>query len=229
MSLIRSKFIYNPLSRTEGESGRLYLCPDGNKVASVTTILDKTKSEEKRQALANWKKRVGEQAAQTIVTEAAGRGTSMHKMIERWLAGEDISVPGSNLVHQQAHKMANLVIDELIKPNVDEIWGSEVNLYFPELYAGTTDCVGVWKGEEAIMDFKQTNKPKKREWIEDYFLQLAAYAQAHNEVYGTKIRKGVVLMCSKDLELQEFVLEGQDFDDHANKWWDRVEQYYRQR
>jgi genome maintenance exonuclease 1 len=229
MSLIRSKFIYNPLSRTEGDSGRLYLCPDGKKVASVTTILDRTKSEEKRQALANWKKRVGEQAAQTIVTEAAGRGTSMHKMIERWLAGEDISVPGSNLVHQQAHKMANLVINDLIKPNVDEIWGSEVNLYFPGLYAGTTDCVGVWKGEEAIMDFKQTNKPKKREWIEDYFLQLAAYAQAHNEVYGTKIRKGVVLMCSKDLELQKFVLEGDDFDDHAHKWWDRVEQYYGQR
>ena len=226
MSLIRSKFIYNPLSRTEGESGRLYLCPDGSKVASVTTILDRTKSEEKRAALANWKKRVGEQAAQTIVTEAAGRGTSMHKMIERWLAGEDISVPGSNLVHQQAHKMATKVIDELIKPNVDEIWGSEVNLYFPGLYAGTTDCVGLWQGEIAIMDFKQTNKPKKREWIEDYFLQLAAYAQAHDEIYGTEIRRGVVLMCSKDLELQEFVLEGQEFTDHVNKWWDRVELFY---
>lgn len=229
MSLIRSKFIYNPLSRTEGESGRLYLCPDGRKVASVTTILDRTKSEEKRAALANWKKRVGEQAAQTIVTEAAGRGTSMHKMIERWLAGEDISVPGSNLVHQQAHKMANLVISDLIKPNVDEIWGSEVNLYFPGLYAGTTDCVGLWQGQVAIMDFKQTNKPKKREWIEDYFLQLAAYAQAHDEIYGTEIRKGVVLMCSKDLELQKFVLEGQEFTDHVHKWWDRVEQYYGQR
>ena len=229
MSLIRSKFIYNPLSRTEGESGRLYLCPDGRKVASVTTILDRTKSEEKRAALANWKKRVGEQAAQTIVTEAAGRGTSMHKMIERWLAGEDISVPGSNLVNQQAHKMATKVIDELIKPNVDEIWGSEVNLYFPGLYAGTTDCVGLWNGEMAIMDFKQTNKPKKREWIEDYFLQLAAYAQAHDELHGTKIRKGVVLMCSKDLELQKFVLEGDDFDDHAHKWWDRVEQFYANR
>jgi len=229
MSIIRSKFIYNALSRTEGESGRLYLCPDGKKVASVTTILDRTKSEEKRQALANWKKRVGEQAAQTIVTEAAGRGTSMHKMIERWLAGEDISVPGSNLVHQQAHKMANKVIYELIKPNVDEIWGSEVNLYFPGLYAGTTDCVGLWQGEIAIMDFKQTNKPKKREWIEDYFLQLAAYAQAHDELYGTKINRGVVLMCSKDLEIQKFVLEGQEFQDHAHKWWDRVETFYNNR
>jgi len=226
MSLIKSRFKYDPISKIEGQSGRLYLCPDGSKVASVTTILDRTKSEEKRAALANWKKRVGEQAAQAIVTEAAGRGTSMHKMIERWLAGEDISMPGSNLVHQQAHKMANAVIDELIAPNVDEIWGSEVNLYFPRLYAGTTDCVGLWRGEIAIMDFKQTNKPKKREWIEDYFLQLAAYAQAHDEIYGTEIRRGVVMMCSKDLELQEFVLDGQDFMDHVHKWWDRVEQFY---
>ena len=228
MSLLRSKIIYKSLSRTEGESGRLYLCPDGSKVPSVTTILDRTKTEEKRQALANWKKRVGEQAAQTIVTEAAGRGTSMHKMIERWLAGEDIT-PGSNLVHQQAHKMALKVIDELIKPNVTEVWGSEISLYFPNLYAGTTDCVGLWQGEPAIMDFKQTNKPKKREWIEDYFLQLTAYAQAHNELYGTNIKRGVVLMCSKDLEPQLFILEGEDFSDHAHRWWDRVEQYYAQR
>ena len=228
MSLLRSKIIYKSLSRTEGESGRLYLCPDGSKVPSVTTILDRTKTEEKRQALANWKKRVGEQAAQTIVTEAAGRGTSMHKMIERWLAGEDIT-PGSNLVHQQAHKMALKVIDELIKPNVTEVWGSEISLYFPNLYAGTTDCVGLWQGEPAIMDFKQTNKPKKREWIEDYFLQLTAYAQAHNELYGTDIKRGVVLMCSKDLEPQLFILEGEDFSDHSHRWWDRVEQYYAQR
>ena len=228
MSLLRSKIIYKSLSRTEGESGRLYLCPDGSKVPSVTTILDRTKTEEKRQALANWKKRVGEQAAQTIVTEAAGRGTSMHKMIERWLAGEDIT-PGSNLVHQQAHKMALKVIDELIKPNVTEVWGSEISLYFPNLYAGTTDCVGLWQGEPAIMDFKQTNKPKKREWIEDYFLQLTAYAQAHNELYGTDIKRGVILMCSKDLEPQLFILEGEDFSDHSHRWWDRVEQYYAQR
>ena len=229
MSMIRSKFIYNNLSKSEGQSGRLYLCPDGNGVPSVTTVLDKTKSEETREALRQWRNRVGQQTAQQITTEAAGRGPSMHKFIERWLAGEDISVPGSNLVHQQAHKMATKVIDGLIKPNITEIWGSEINLYFPKLYAGTTDCVGLWQGEPAIIDFKQTNKPKKREWIEDYFLQLAAYAQAHDEMHGTKIKKGVILMCSKDLELQHWVLEGDDFDEHAYKWWDRLEQYYTHR
>ena len=95
------------------------------------------------------------------------------------------------------------------------------------IYAGTTDCVGVHKGEDCIMDFKQTNKPKKREWIEDYFLQLCAYAEAHNEVHGTKIRKGVVLMCSKDYEYQEFISEGKEWDTWKQLWWQRVEEYYK--
>ena len=112
--------------------------------------------------------------------------------------------------------------------NVNEIWGVEVPLYYPGLYAGTTDCVGVHLNEDAIMDHKQTNKPKKREWIEDYFLQLAAYANAHNELFGTKIRKGVILMCSKDNEYQEFVVEGNEFDIYSNLWFHRLELYYKQ-
>jgi genome maintenance exonuclease 1 len=111
--------------------------------------------------------------------------------------------------------------------HVSEVWGSEVPLYFPELYAGTTDCVGVHKGDAAILDFKQTNKPKKREHIDDYFIQLTAYAMAHNEVHGTNIRKGVILMCSKDYEYQEFILEPADFDYWTERWCKRVEEYYR--
>ena len=110
---------------------------------------------------------------------------------------------------------------------VDEVWGSEVPLYFPELYAGTTDCVGVHQGDQSILDFKQTNKPKKREYIDDYFLQLTAYALAHNEVHGTNIRKGVILMCSKDYEYQEFVLEPKDFDYWTERWCARVSEYYK--
>ena len=105
--------------------------------------------------------------------------------------------------------------------------GSEVPLYFPELYAGTTDCVGVHNGDESILDFKQTNKPKKREHIDDYFIQLTAYAMAHNEVHKTNIRKGVILMCSKDYEYQEFILEPADFDYWTERWCKRVEEYYR--
>jgi genome maintenance exonuclease 1 len=100
------------------------------------------------------------------------------------------------------------------------------------LYAGTTDCVGVWNGKPAIIDFKQTNKPKKREWIGDYFLQLTAYAQAHNEMHGTDINTGVILMCakpdSKDAtpQYQEFVLEADEFDHWSEQWMKRVELYY---
>lgn len=226
--LLKESFNYTKLSRSEGEAGRLYVCPDGSRVPSVTTVLDRTKSEEKKQALTNWRKRVGPKEATAITTAAAGRGTTMHKFLERYMLGEDIK-PGSNLVQKQAFDMANVIIETMLKPNVTEIWGLETSLYFPGLYAGTTDCVGMWQGRPAIIDFKQTNKPKKEEWIEDYYLQLAAYATAHNEVYGTSIDQGVVLMCSGDLQGQTFVLGNNRFAEYSDKWWDRVEQYYRER
>ena len=145
---------------------------------------------------------------------------------------------GSNPFGWASHAMAQTVIEDGLK-NVDEFWGVEIPLYFPQLYAGTTDCVGLHKSEESILDFKQTNKPKKAEWITDYNLQLVAYALAHNEVYGTNIRKGVVLMCVKppvdDMgnplarpAYQEFILEPKDFDYWADQWWKRLEQYYSQ-
>jgi genome maintenance exonuclease 1 len=109
-----------------------------------------------------------------------------------------------------------------------EYWGTEVPLYFPKVYAGTTDLVGVHGGSESIMDHKQTNKPKKREWIDDYFVQLAAYANAHNELHGTKIRKGVIFMCDPTCLYQEFIIEGTEFDKYTDMWFKRVEQYYMQ-
>jgi genome maintenance exonuclease 1 len=121
--------------------------------------------------------------------------------------------------------MAQTVIEDGLK-NVNEIWGVEIPLYFPQMYAGTTDGCGIHMGDESILDYKQTNKPKKREWIEDYFVQLSAYANAHNEVHGTKIRKGVIFMCSADNLYQEFILEGSDFDKYTDIWFKRVEQYY---
>lgn len=226
--LLTEAFNYTKLSRTDTGAGRLYLCPDGSKVPSVTTVLDKTKTEEKKQALQNWRKRVGDKEATAITTAAAGRGTTMHKFLERYMLGESIT-PGSNHVQKQAYSMAQVIIETMLKPNVTEIWGLETGLYFPGLYAGTTDCVGIWQGSPAIIDFKQTNRPKKEEWIEDYYLQLAAYATAHNEVYGTKIEQGVVLMCSGDLQGQTFVLGNNRFSEYSDKWWDRVEQYYRER
>jgi len=221
------KFNYISMSRVEVDGKRRYATPDGEKLPSVTTILDATKSEESKQALANWRKRVGHAKAQEITTEAAGRGTRMHKWLEDYIKTGAMGEPGTNPYSIQSHQMARSIIDQGLS-KCNEFWGTEVTLYFPKIYAGTTDLVGLHEGSESIMDHKQTNKPKKREWIEDYFVQLAAYANAHNELYGTKIRKGVIFMCSAANEYQEFVLEGTDFDVYTDKWFNRVEQYYMQ-
>ena len=222
MSLITEKYDYKEIKRKQVDGKRLYACPDGNAVASVTTILDKTKD---KSHLIAWRKRVGEQKAQEIVTEAASVGTRMHKYLEDYIEFGKWPTPGSNPYAQQAHKMAEQVKENAMT-DVDEIWGSEINLYHPKIYAGTTDLVGQYKGQPAIMDFKQTNKPKKAEWVEDYYLQLTAYALAHNEVFGTNIREGHVFMCSRDLQYQQFDLWPSDFDVWEQKWWDRVYQYY---
>lgn len=222
-----NKFNYKSLTRETINGSRKYVSPDGEKLPSVTTILDATKSEEKKKILQDWRNRVGHKKAQEITTEAASRGTRMHKFLEDYIKTGKINEPGSNPYSIQSHRMAQSIIHQgLFKCN--EFWGTEVSLYYPQVYAGTTDLVGVHDGSEAIMDHKQTNKLKKREWIEDYFIQLAAYAAAHNEVYGTKIRKGVIFMCSADNLYQEFIVEGNEFDDWTDRWFKKLEEYYRQ-
>ena len=222
-----NKYIYQSMQRVEVEGKRRYLTPDGEKLPSVTTILDATKSEESKQALANWRKRVGQQKAQEITTEAAGRGTRMHKWIEDYIKTGEIGTPGTNPYSIQSHLMATSIITQgLVKCN--EYWGTEVPLYYPKIYAGTTDLCGVHEGSEAIMDHKQSNKLKKREWIDDYFVQLAAYANAHNEVHNTNIQKGVIFMCTADNVYQEFIIEGTEFVKYTDMWFKRVEQYYMQ-
>ena len=230
------KFEYKLIPRVTIDGKRFYETPDGNKLPSVTTILDKTKSQEKIQALNNWRKRVGVEKAQAITTEAANRGTRMHTYLEQYVKDGMIKERGSNPFSWPSHAMAQVVIAQGLK-NVNEFWGIEVPLYFPGIYAGTTDGAGIHLNQETILDYKQTNRPKKREWIDDYFVQLCAYAEAHNEVYGTKIRKGVILMCVKPEidhnnsiikppEYQEFVLEGAEYDKYRDQWWRKVEQYY---
>jgi len=224
MLQINSPYPYQEIKRKQVDGKRLYATESGP-LPSVTTILDKTKPREKREALANWKKRVGDKEAQRIVTEAANVGTVMHNILEYWVKNEDYD-PGNNIVHRQAKAMAQ-VVKEHVQPNLNEVWGSEVNLYYPGLYAGTTDLLGVWKGQPAIMDFKQTNKPKKREWIEDYFLQGAAYGLAHNALYETDIKSIAIFMCSRDCEWQLFEVKADEFQHWADKWAARVEQFYR--
>lgn len=234
--LLVSKFQYLPLNRETVDGRRLYAAPDGKRLPSVTTILERTKPEESRRALAEWKRRVGTEQAQKITTEAANRGTRMHTYLEHYVKTGELKPAGTNPFAWPSHQMAMTVIDQGLK-NVSEFWGVEIPLYFPNLYAGTSDGAGIHLGEEAILDYKQTNKPKREEWIDDYKLQLVAYALAHNELYGTKIRKGVVLMCvrpdldaqyniTKPPQYQEFVLRSEDFDHWEQEWWRRLELYY---
>lgn len=230
------KFNYQPIPRVVVEGKRFYATPDGKKLPSVTTILDKTKPEEKKQALNQWRARVGQERAQQITTEAANRGTRMHTYLEHYVKTGTRKERGSNPFSWPSHVMAEEIINQGLV-NVNEFWGIEVPLYFPGVYAGTTDGAGIHLNEESILDYKQSNKLKRREWIEDYFMQLAAYAEAHNELHGTHIKKGVVLMCVKPEldeqhnivgkpQYQEFVLEGAEFEKYRSLWWKRVEEYY---
>jgi len=209
------KFIY-PKSQREIINGKRHYDIKAQKLPSVTTILSATQSEEKQASLAAWRARVGEDQATRIVDDAATRGTAMHKILEEYIQGQgylDLTPTGLN-----AHNMAIQVIQNGLS-NVTEYYGLEATLYYPGLYAGATDMVGVHKGQDAIIDFKQTNKPKKREWIEDYCLQLAGYAMAHNFIYKTSITKGVIMMCSKDNYYQEFVIEGAELQKYKHEFF----------
>lgn len=217
---------YSTLKREDGgPDGRKYVDPLGNKLPSVTTILDRTKPEESKKALAAWRRSVGEKRAAEITQEAAFRGTLMHSYLEQHLRGSNPK-PGTNYYHQQSYKMAEVILESYLRPFLDEAWGLETSLYYPELYAGTTDMVGVYQGVPSIIDFKQTNKVKTDDRVHDYKLQLAAYAAAHNRIYGTDIRQGVILMCSKDLEPQRWILVGNEFEEMTQYWWSRVADYH---
>jgi hypothetical protein len=200
---------------------RVYLTPDGESLPSVTTILSATKD---MTHLNEWRDRIGHDKAAQITKEASGVGTAMHGNLERFVAGMQRQ-PGNNPVHIQANSMADVIIENGLS-KVSEVWAMEQSLYFPGLFSGTTDLVGVHEDEPAVMDYKQTNKPKKAEWVEDYYLQLMAYILAHNEVYGTDIRKGVIFMCSRAFEYQQFTLEPKDFNKWQDAWLNKVEEYY---
>ena len=221
----KNNYIY-PKTVREAIEGKRHYVIKTEKLPSVTTILSATESAEKREALARWRESKGEEIATRIVDESAARGTAMHKILEKYILQQgyiDLTTVG-----QQAHNMAIRVIEQGLC-NVPEYYGTECTLYYPGLYAGQTDLVAKHKDDIAIIDFKQTNKPKKREWIDDYFLQLAAYAMAHNFVYKTSITKGVVMMCSKDNFYQEFVVEGEEFQKYKHNFLRRVDEYYKTR
>jgi len=208
-------------------SGSRMYAVNQEKLPSVTSILQATQSEEKKVSLANWKARVGVTEANRIKNDASSRGTSMHNFLEKYLLGQ------LNLelleVENKSKKMADEIIEQGIKGKLSEVWGTEATLYYPGKYAGTCDAVGVYEGLETIIDFKQSNKPKKEEWIEDYYLQIGAYSLAHNVVHNSKITQGIVLLCTVDNLFQDFRIQGTKLEEYQNKFLEKVEQFYHQR
>ena len=219
------KFNY-PKSQRELIKGQRHYALNEERLPSVTTILSETQSDEKKESLARWKARVGETEAERIKDNSASRGTNMHLHLERHILGQghmDLTDEG-----QVAGDMAQVIIDKGLC-DMGEIWGSEVTLFYPNLYAGATDLVGVFDYEDSIVDFKQSNKPKKKEWIDDYFMQLGAYAMAHNCVYDTEITQGVILMCTPDKYFQKFQIKGKEFIKYQHKFLERLDKYYSQK
>ena len=216
---------YPPCTRSTTDGLRTYDVGK-EKLPSVTTILGQTKSQEAINSINSWKARVGEEQATRIKDQAAARGTDMHTHLEKHILGEgylDLRPEG-----RIAKEMADTIISKGFN-DLQEIWGSEVTLHYPGLYAGATDLVGTYDYEDSIIDFKQSNKPKRKEWIDDYFMQLGAYAMAHNYVHKTEITQGVILMCTPDNYFQKFQIKGKEFIKYQHQFLERVNKYYEQK
>ena len=196
---------------------------NGEKLPSVTTILKATESEEKKESLRLWRKKIGEAAADEVIKKSSTRGTKMHKHLEEYLIGQTKMDLGSD----DSYIMSQKIINESLKIKLSEVWGSEINLYYPKKYAGTADATGIYDGKESILDFKQSNKTKRKEWITDYFLQVAAYSLAHNYVHKTNITQGIILICTPPplVEFQEFIIKDDELLDYQHLFIDKVRQY----
>ena len=219
-----NRYVY-PKSTRESIQGLRHYTVDGEeqKLPSVTTVIAQTKSKKDKESIDRWKAKVGEETAEKIKNEAAARGTAMHKYLEDLIRGQrslDLTTVG-----QDAQKMAEVIVDRGLN-RCSDIYGIEAVLYYPGLYAGSCDLIGQVDGKLSIIDFKQTNKPKQREWIGDYFLQMAAYGMAHDAVYNTAIEQGVIMMCSKDGYYQEFVIEGEEYRTAKHMFLRRLNEFY---
>ena len=217
--LIKSKYEYPALERVDLEIGRHYLDSNQKPVPSVTTVLSGTSKS--KDGLIQWRNRVGEEEAERIIKQSTDIGTAVHEAIENYLNGK----PWNNFEETHDQLLAKNISDKFIKDglnSITEIWGLEVGLLLDNLYAGTADCVGEYEGIPTLIDFKTAKKIKKREWIEDYFLQGCAYANAHNVIFGTKIEQIVILMVDRNAIFQEFIVRPTEFNLLTRKWKNRL-------
>ena len=204
---------------TDPDTGKRVYEISSYRLPSVTTVLGATKNQD---FIKKWKAKVGEQEAERIKNVSSARGTSMHKFLESYIT--DVGYDDLTELGCQARPMAEKIMEIGLAP-VSEYYGSEVTLFYPGLYAGSTDLVCNHNGMETIVDFKQSNRPKREEWIEDYYMQIAAYAMAHDYVYGSQIKQGVIMVCTPDLYYQEFKVEGAELRSWKHKFLKRLDMY----
>ena len=224
MKLINDKYKYLELKRVENEAGRFYIDSKGKEVPSVTNVLSSTSDQS---GIDEWKQRVGLEEAERILQESTSIGSIVHNALENYLQNKkwEILDDGSYV-----SKTSILILDSFIKnhiSDINEVWGLEAGLILDGLYAGTADCIGIFNGQESLIDFKTAKKIKPKEWIEDYFLQCSAYANAHNVMYGTNINQIVILMVDRNQEFKKFIARDREFDHYTKKWKQRLINFHR--
>ena len=214
-----NKYTYPSLERVDLEIGRHYLDSKNTPVPSVTTVLSATSKS--KDGIAQWRNRVGEAEADRIVKQSTDIGSSVHDAIEKYLKDELWDIFENTENELIAKKITHKFVNDGLK-KITEIWGLEVGLVLDNLYAGTADCIGEYNSIPTLIDFKTAKKIKKREWIEDYFLQGCAYANAHNVMFGSDIQQIVILMVDRDLIFQEFIVRPSEFKILTNRWKRRL-------
>ena len=219
------KYSYPNLERVEENEMRFYKDSNNDLVPSVTTVLDATGD---KSGITQWRRKVGPAQADAIVQESTLIGSAVHEAIENYLLGKS----WSNFTEDRNGFLAKSISSKFISSclnGIDEVWGLESGLILDGLYAGTADCIGVYKGLPAIIDFKTAKKLKRKNWIEDYFLQCSAYANAHNVMFETSINDLVILMVDRDLLFKEFHIKKDEFSLYTDKWKKRLIKFHNRR
>ena len=219
------KYSYPNLERVKENEMRFYKDSNNELVPSVTTVLDATGD---KSGITQWRRKVGPAQADAIVQESTLIGSAVHEAIENYLLGKS----WSNFTEDRNGFLAKSISSKFISSclnGIDEVWGLESGLILDGLYAGTADCIGVYKGLPAIIDFKTAKKLKRKNWIEDYFLQCSAYANAHNVMFETSINDLVILMVDRDLLFKEFHIKKDEFSLYTDKWKKRLIKFHNRR
>ncbi len=208
--MFRNDIIELPqLVRIDGEQ-RFYQTPDGNKYPSVTTVLSEMSD---KTAIIKWRKRVGEEEANRVSGRATRRGTAVHTLLEKFVLNEEIDFSDTMPLNKTMFNQ----IAKYLEQNVDNVRSSEGQLFSHKLkIAGSVDLIASYKGEPAIIDFKTSTKPKRKEWIENYFLQATMYSYMLYEMTGLYHPKLVIAIALEEDSGPQI------FEEHASNWIEKV-------